>query len=254
MFQIFMDESGVHGKASPIVTVAGYMAKPRTWETFTRRWNAAKRPIEVFHSSDCNGFKNEFEGWKREDRDALVIRLLTVLRERPMMGFVTGLDLKAYEEAMTDNPDLRELLPDPYGTCFHWTVATMMDLFEKQQNNERLAFFHENNDYHKQAYEAFDWIKGNRKKHTSAMTLSFGGKDDFVPLQAADILAYEAYKLLQNPKARKRQSLEALGPNINISWYGPDNMPYLVERLRMLKIQAKVFGESGVSLSKLAAR
>jgi hypothetical protein len=248
-----MDESGVHGKASPVVTVAAYVAKPRTWETFTRRWNATKRPIKVFHSSDCNAFEGEFEGWARADRDALVINLLKVVRERPMMGFVTGLDLRAYEEAMTANPDLRELLPDPYGTCFHWTVGTIMEIIEKKRNNERLAFFHENNSFHKEAYEGFDWIKANRTTHTSMMTLSFGGKDDFVPLQAADILAYEGYKLLIDPAARKRPSLVALGDNISIRWYGRENMDKLVARLKLTSTQLKVFGEGGVAFSRIAA-
>ena len=71
VFKVFMDESGTHS-AAPVVVVSAYMARPRTWEAFTRKWNVAKRPIKVFHSVECNSFKNEFEGWEKEPRDALV--------------------------------------------------------------------------------------------------------------------------------------------------------------------------------------
>ena len=240
MFKIYMDESGTHD-GSPIVTVAAYIARPLTWKAFTNKWNAKKKPIKVFHSSECNGFKGEFEGWERAARDALVIRLTEVMRTHNMMGFVTGLDLRSFEKAMAENPELKEMLPSPYGACFHWTIGNVMRMLDGK-TNERLAFFHEINDYEDDAKDAFKFIRENRVHHKSGMTLSFGGKDDFVPLQAADILAYEGFKLLQNPKARRRPSLEAMGSNLNISWYGPDNMPDLVNRLKLSNEQIKTFG------------
>ena len=158
-----------------------------------------------------------------------------------MLGFVTGIDLKSFEAAMQTNPELREMLPSPYATCFQWTASTVMNLIEKK-GNERVAFFQETNDYITEATQCFEWIKSNRQKHTGPVSLTFGGKDDFVPLQAADILAYEGYRLLGAPEKKKRLSLEALGPNISIRWYGPNNMPTLVSRLELSHKQIKAFG------------
>jgi hypothetical protein len=40
-----MDESGVHD-GSPVIAVAAYVARPRQWQDWTKRWNVAKRPIK----------------------------------------------------------------------------------------------------------------------------------------------------------------------------------------------------------------
>src|SRR2546423_288143 len=60
VLRIYMDESGLH-HGSPVVTVGGYYGRPKAWKAFTREWNAAKRPIEIFHSADCANLKGEFE-------------------------------------------------------------------------------------------------------------------------------------------------------------------------------------------------
>jgi hypothetical protein len=41
-----MDESGTHDR-SPVVIVAAYVARPRAWREWTKRWNGTKRPIKV---------------------------------------------------------------------------------------------------------------------------------------------------------------------------------------------------------------
>ena len=45
------------------------------------------------------------------------------------------------------------------------------------------------------------------------ISLKFGGKHDYVPLQAADILAYEANHVIRDPAAKRRKSWTALSPN-----------------------------------------
>ena len=57
------------------------------------------------------------------------------------------------------------------------------------------------------------------------VSLTFGGKGDFVPLQAADALAYESYKALDNQrfgKGRTRKSLEIMQSTGNIAVFASD--------------------------------
>src|SRR5215471_18986963 len=90
VIKVAMDESGVDDN-TPVITVAGYVARPKLWRDWTKQWNVAKRPIKVFHAADCANFHREFEGWEREPRDALVIRLLDVMEQSDLPGVVIGL-------------------------------------------------------------------------------------------------------------------------------------------------------------------
>jgi len=70
VLKVAMDESGVHD-GSPVIAVAAYVARPRQWQDWTKRWNVAKRPIKVMHAVDCQNLTDEFKGWLREQRDEL---------------------------------------------------------------------------------------------------------------------------------------------------------------------------------------
>jgi hypothetical protein len=84
LIKTFLDETGVHGDAE-MVAVGGYISRPKHWRAWTKDWNVHKRkvplgrkPIKVFHSTDCANYRQEFEGWTQEDRDPYVAQLLPV--------------------------------------------------------------------------------------------------------------------------------------------------------------------------------
>ena len=79
MLKVFMDETGIHDDAE-MVAVAGYVGRPRTWREWTKKWNNKKRPIKVFHATDCANFRGEFEGWDKQRRDPYVAQLLPSYR------------------------------------------------------------------------------------------------------------------------------------------------------------------------------
>jgi len=47
------------------------------------------------------------------------------------------------------------------------------------------------------------------------MSLTFAQKTEAVPLQAADILAYEGNKRLRRPEGKERRAWRAINPNRN---------------------------------------
>lgn len=247
VIKVYMDESGTHD-ASPYLTVGAYAAQPKQWRKFTAGWNAAKKPVNVFHSSDCQALKGEFLGWSEDQRNAFVAKLLPVIRENIPLGVVIGIDIDEFRKQVAPYPDLMAHFAHPYASCFHWVVSTLIGYVEEAGSNERLAFFHENNDYEGQAQAAFSYISEHRKTHRAPISLTFGTKADYVPLQAADVLAYEGNKRMQGVKAgrTKRLSLVALDPDekrLTIRHFGKAKMPWLVERLRSSIQEIKTFGQ-----------
>jgi hypothetical protein len=242
LIKIPMDESGVHDN-SPVLTVAAYLARREQWQDWTKRWNLAKRPIKVFHSVDCANLKGEFRDWSPKDRDALVIRLLKVINESDFPGIVIGIQMDEFRAAMAGRDDLRKLFGEPYSACFQWVTQAIMNIADDLGSGERIGFIHEKNDYKREAEDAFAWVKANGNPRGTNISLAFEDKAKYVPLQAADALAYEGNKRMREPARDARRSWLALNPDGRIiaAHYGRENMYELIDRLE--KIREGRFGE-----------
>jgi hypothetical protein len=235
MIKIFVDESGTHADAE-VITVAAYAGRPKIWRGWTDQWRKKKRPIEIYHAVDSANLRGEFDGWTKERRDELAAKLLPIIANAKIAGAVIGLHLSEFQKAVGDRKEIPEALGTPYTTCFHWLVQSLLELLKHNKKTESLKFVHENNDFEGDARRAFDWIKENANPYDVPMRLTFGGKKDQMPLQAADILAYEANKRFRNPDNPERKAWEALDPKNRIVavHFGKQNMSRLVDSISSL--------------------
>lgn len=233
VFRAFLDESGTHDK-SPVIVVGGYMARPEQWKFFARRWKRVLDPtgIKVFHSADCNGFHGEFSGWERAERDALVANLLAIIPDERHIGVAIGLVLRDYDDALSGKAHLRDLLGSPYEACFHWCLSTLLAIHRSYESDEPIAIVHEENQFEAEAKRAYKYLRETYQP-SPLISLTFGSKREFLPLQAADVLAYEVGKFLLN-QGNPRRSFEALmpeGKRPRIRFYDKVNMPTLLNQL-----------------------
>ena len=245
---VYMDKFGIHDDL-PVVTVGAYFGRTRAWRSFTKEWNATKEPIKIFHAADCANFEGEFKGWKKEDRDAFVANLLPVLTRHPIVGLAIGINLRDFEAAMKSRPDLLEVFGNPYTACFRWSARMIADTIEKIGLNEAIAFIHENNSFEGEARDAFSFVEQGRHLESGPMSLTFGSKQDFVPLQAADILAYESNKLGRDPGKPWRRALQAINPGntrCTLSFFTKKNMDALVNAMTSVKEEFAALGQHTV--------
>lgn len=229
MIKIYVDESGTHGDAD-VVTVAAYAGRPKAWREWSREWKKAKRPIKVFHAVDAANRVGEFEGWSPDERTELVKTLLPVIMGNKIAGAVIALDKKEFRAATEGKEELLKALGNPYTTCFHWLVQSLLELL-KPNKKETLKFVHENNSYEKEATASFEFISKNANPNKVPMRLLFGGKLEQMPLQTADILAYEAYKRFQEPGKPEREPWQILKPKVVAVHIGKHNMGQIVQSL-----------------------
>jgi hypothetical protein len=178
VIKIFMDETGIHDDAHT-VAVAAYISRPKHWRSWTKSWNAAKRPIKVFHATDCASFHGEFEGWNKEQRDQFVAKLLPVIPAHKLAGIVIGIKLEDLTSALKGYPELIEMFGTPYTACFQWAISIIMEIATDRGSGERMAFIHEVNDYKGEALKAFDYVKEFLNPRQILMTMGFGSKADF---------------------------------------------------------------------------
>jgi hypothetical protein len=255
MLRTFMDETGVHDDAE-MVAVGGYISRPKHWRAWTKDWNihkrrvpAARKPIKVFHATDCAACQEEFAGWDPEkERDPYVAQLLPVIPAHELAGIVIGVNLLALEAAFKGHPELEEMFGTPYTACFQWAISIIMEIATGRGKGERMAFVHEVNGYKGECFKAFEYVQKYLNPRNIPMSLNFGSKEDHAPLQAADILAYEGGKFLKNFPGKPRRAWTALDPDksrIIARRYGKDNIAELIRLLTNFRTRLLAQGWDG---------
>lgn len=143
MVRVFMDESGVHGDA-PATTTSDVWARPSVW----KEWCRAKSPIPVFHASECHGRNGEFEGWTREERDALILRLLPIFAKHKLQSRLGGVHLDAYRQCIVSELSaIKEAFGDPYVATIFWTFRSLCQHITTSANGRKIAIVHEVSNY-----------------------------------------------------------------------------------------------------------
>ncbi len=161
VIKVYMDETGTHEGAS-VLAVSAYFARPSEWIKWQKKWNAAKRPIKVFHSSECQALRGEFASWTPAKRDALVAKLLPVIREHKLGGVIVGIQMDHFRKALDNRPDLLRLLGSPYGACFQWAITTIVKAAYHFGGSHRIAFIQEMNDFKGEILNAFEYVKAQQ--------------------------------------------------------------------------------------------
>jgi Protein of unknown function (DUF3800) len=232
VFKVYIDESGTHDR-SPVVTVAAYLARPKQWEAFTKEWRRAIRPIKVYHATDAANCHGAFEGWTPKQVAELAARALPIIPKHVGMAVAVGIQMDDYRMALKERPELAALLGEPYGACLQWALTILLRAKAEHNNREQIVFFHEQNDYKTEAMRVYDYVT-ERWNVGAVSSFAFGSKEKYVPLQAADIYAYEANKRLRDPTTPSRRALDALVPDKSravLRYFNSENMAELTGRL-----------------------
>lgn len=208
VFRVFMDESGTHDE-SPVITVGAAWSRPSIWKKWTKDWNVAKRPIRVHHSTDCHNRFGEYEGWSRPQRDEYVKKILPVIASHGIQGRVAGLHIASYVRLIERRREVAKVFGHPYVASLQWAVT---DICEEalRAGHARVAFVHERNDFRELADTAFGFVKARFPQ--MKLTLSFADKADFVPLQCADVFAFEGNRRLRDTMAKRRKPMDVMDP------------------------------------------
>jgi hypothetical protein len=211
VFRVFLDETGTHGDDAPVTAIAAYFAEPKYWDTFERHWLAtlAAFGLKQFHMSKYAHSVGAFEGWTRQKSVALATELFPLIPEYTRWGVAVAMVKTDFDEGLKEYPTARKALGEAYECCFHWLVALVLDRAQELDKTMRMEFIHEDNDYKGAARKIWDEIC-KRDNAKQLVSLSFATKNEFIPLQAADVFAYEAQKSLADPDRPERKSLTAL--------------------------------------------
>lgn len=201
LYTAYLDDSGTH-RDSQVVAVAGFVTDVVAWERFSEEWGDAldQAGIESFHMADFENRQGPFKEWAEDERRENLNRFLTIIKKHTVDGSSVGwaVPKKNFDSIFSEKA--KKICGDAYGLAAIGCFRSIGKVAADPRLDGWVEFVIESGT---QGRDALQWIHREGRKDPEWMdnnriiSLAFRDKRLYLPLQAADILAYELYKKLQ---------------------------------------------------------
>lgn len=261
MLVAYFDESGSCDETdrprgeTAVFAVAGYVARVEQWESFEQVWKSALYECGIespFHMSEYESRKGQYASWNNEKRVAAINRLATIINAHVEVGVGRAVIVSDYRALIREEKELvagLELDNDfirPHAFCLRMALEwLLLDFLPTLPGNEKLrVVFEKFGKGWGDLCMYYNKIIANSPWGLRLERLISSSPEDAVPLQAADILAYETFKHVTNTvvfrQYRQRKLLtrligpvkSGLSPRVDMKWGGRENFEEVVRLSR----------------------
>jgi Protein of unknown function (DUF3800) len=212
----YFDESGTHWsgpKASNVFVLCGYIAQESVWDdktenSFTGKWN------NVMHGKPFHATEMESNPQGPDTKLALA----NLVNKCGIIGIGGGLSIPAYRRLMLPYIQKKYAPCDPYLFLFADVICEAVkqaEMFVGENIDEPVAFvFAAHKRWSLAAHEFYNSVKGDVNVPLEVRgrmgAIAFEDLDKFIPLQAADHLAFECYHYMNDPPRTWRPTMKRL--------------------------------------------
>ncbi len=196
MLVAYFDDTGrSEDELNLFVGMAAFLAAEKDWELFNARWQSicAKHGVEMpFHMLEFAQFKGQFQNWRSdgdEKRKKLLSELVAAIcGARPVVaGAVCSVN-----DFRSLSPDSQSALISPYNVVFQATTHQLgFAAGLASYPPERVRMIYAAGGQYKHAQELWNAIRRYNLYGYWMESISSGNPRTEIPLQAADIWAYE---------------------------------------------------------------
>jgi hypothetical protein len=204
MLCAYFDDSGTRSGAS-VTLLAGLFGNPHQWEHFNGLWQqaldaplgGAKPGVRRFHMFDCYGGRNDFTGWVRTEAEDFALELGNIIFKCGLWGCATVVTTKAGDKRAAG--DLHGESREAEGAVIRNSFHLALDWARNHAAYEReIAFVFEDRPERKTEYQAVYTTFSDSAQAINARplpaSLTFASAGNEVPLQAADLFAWEVHQ------------------------------------------------------------
>lgn len=237
----YFDDSGTH-RGSDSIVVAGFLSDAARWVEFSALWQIALNEfgLDQFHMTD---FANQAppytiaNGWSEQNRKCRLDRLLKIIQGHVSYSVGTVIRRKDFDDAISRRA--RRICGDAFGLAALVCMIDLVEGFRATTVQYGISYVFETGS---KGRAAFDRVCANNMKvqenreRLHLLSWRFEPKKEFLPLQAADILAYELYReSLRLDGNSKHPQRYPLGQLRLVPWrwqrLGSDNLKVMSEVL-----------------------
>jgi hypothetical protein len=192
MIRCFFDDSGKESDLNnPIVCIAGYLAVDQFWNMFTEGWNhqLLKNSMRWLHMADFMVDKNLDWPTKRRVLDGFI----NVIKAAQLIGFGVAIDADAWREVPAE---ITRTEGNAQQFCFLRIMRMVIERLKAARENDFVTvYFDCDKNFAPSRFQKFLGLR-EHSEDAKRYLKSFCVADpqSFLPLQAADLLAWQTRK------------------------------------------------------------
>ena len=195
MLDAYVDESGTHD-ASAVVAVAAYLSTPDRWLKFEADWKAAlaEKRLNVFHMNKFSNRAKPFDSWSDNERASFLNRLIEIINANVIMSNGILISRARFNSLLSSRVRAHYGI---YGVAIYFLIMDIARGLEPTEKDVWVSYVLEDGAVGKgEITGVITSIIGDVElcREYRLKSLRFESKKCLMPLQAADILAYELYK------------------------------------------------------------
>jgi hypothetical protein len=204
VLEAYFDESGSH-EGSRVFAVGGIVARLEQMKLLAEAWKymLGKNKISEFHSADLESRRGIYDGIGKERQQQIFKDAISVMGTWSRTAIAGLVVIEDYEQAVPDWAKQTAAFGNKYNFCFQMCLGSVMEwvehLDEAMPYGDRIAFMFDQRERGQEITStSYSQIKKFRDVNDRMGALVFDSRKRFLPLQAADLVAYETYKHLDN--------------------------------------------------------
>lgn len=219
---VYFDESGVHG-GSEVVVYSALLGTVEQWVPFETAWKQrlaapapGKPPLKRFHMADCEARDKEFKNYSIDERNAIIQSFRNIIVNSGVYGVTATVPITLWDEFITGKR--RDKGGSAEHECFRATMTLVMQLITQFIDDKDTALIFdrapEREDHQKAVIDEVALFYKQNPEAPKLCSTTFCSSYNILPLQAADMIAWESNKyaraLLKDAKATLRPQLAEL--------------------------------------------
>ena len=197
MLKAYLDETG-HSKDRMIrfTGMAGLIAPAYYWNHYEKKWNEVLKEFNIpyFHMKEFAHSRNVFDGWGKDElkRRELYSALMSIISETCALPFGSIIPMELFRRFSKEQ---QAYFLDPYYFAFVSCLVIASDLIAPITSEETIAIvFSEQSEFKHHIMDLYEIVKQTHPAGSRIDSPVFRDMKKIVPLQGADIVAYELYK------------------------------------------------------------
>jgi hypothetical protein len=211
MLRAYFDESE---RSGGIFAVAGFAFRKAQAKRCAHEWTRLFEQYGGCHMTDLQAREQQFKGISDDEAARLIREAVVIIHNRADYGIAVSCDVREMNAIL---PKWVQGFEGAYPVCCHMAMTLLGQLVRDNEPNERIAYVFEDGHRHEGAARRFmanAMEVPQLKESYQHFSDSFASKKDVIPLQTADVFAWEFAKCwdetIQQHKRKMRKSLIAI--------------------------------------------